>query len=109
LTSVQRLELEVTKHESVLLRIVSICHQRRYSIVSLSYERCADRARVILNVESRGPQAGRLEVWLANLVHVISVAKPDIASEGGDLSARAKAQSVHVDSDTVRIETGTFS
>ncbi len=60
MNSVQHLELDVVDDPSVLLRVVSVCHQRRFRIASLRYE-------------AGLTQVERLEHWLASLVHVLAV------------------------------------
>jgi acetolactate synthase small subunit len=88
--SVQHLELDVVDDPSVLLRIVSVCHQRRFRIASLRYERFAGGGRLILGVEAELTQVERLEHWLASLIHVLAVraaesadSRPTVAIEGG--------------------------
>jgi acetolactate synthase regulatory subunit len=72
-TSVHHLELDVLDDPSVLLRVVSVCHQRRFRIASLHYNRCTDGARLLLDVETGLTQLQGLEQWLARLVHVLAV------------------------------------
>jgi acetolactate synthase regulatory subunit len=73
--NIYHLELEVLNDAAVLLRIVSICHQRRYRIVSLHYEHSAGApvGCVRLGVEAGHMQSERMEMWLAKLVHVLRV------------------------------------
>jgi acetolactate synthase small subunit len=85
-SNVHHLELDVLNDASVLLRIVSVCHQRRYRIVSLHYEHSAGAPAgyVRLGVEAGQPHSERLEMWLASLVHVLRVrASPQAAAETG--------------------------
>ena len=75
-TSVHHLELDVLDDPAVLLRVVSVCHQRRLRIASLHYDGCTGSARVLLGVETGLVQLHRLEQWLARLVHVLAVRVP---------------------------------
>ena len=84
MSNVHHLELDVLNDPSVLLRIVSVCHQRRYRIVSLHYEHSAGAPAgfVRLGVEGAPPHSERLELWLANLVHVLQVRASPEAEAG---------------------------
>jgi hypothetical protein len=72
-TGIHHLELDVLDDPAVLLRVVSVCHQRRFPIAFLRYDRVAGGARLLLGVESGSMQLPRLEYWLANLIHVLAV------------------------------------
>jgi len=84
LTTIVRLEVNVVDDASVLLRIVSLCHQRGCRIASLRYERNA--GSVILGVDASSPQAMRLEIWLSKLIHVLAVR---VVNYAGEASATA--------------------
>ena len=73
MTSVHHLELDIVDDPAVLLRVVSVCHQRNFRIASLHYDRCAGGARLLLGVEAGHVQLRRLELWLASLIHVLAV------------------------------------
>jgi acetolactate synthase regulatory subunit len=73
MSSVQHLELDVVDDPTVLLRVVSVCHQRHFRIASVHYERLAHGGRLSLGVEAGLTQVERLEHWLASLVHVLTV------------------------------------
>jgi acetolactate synthase regulatory subunit len=72
-TGIHHLELDVLDDPTVLLRVVGVCHQRRFPIAFLRYDRSAGGARLFLGVESGSMQLPRLEHWLANLIHVLAV------------------------------------
>jgi acetolactate synthase small subunit len=82
-TGIHHLELDVLDDPAVLLRVVSVCHQRRFRIAFLRYDRSAGGARLLLGVEGGSTQLPRLEHWLANLIHVLAVR----ARGGGESSA----------------------
>ena len=81
MSSILHLELDVVDDPSVLLRIVSICHQRGCRIMSLHYERAGAPACVQLGVDAENPRATRLEFWLSKLIHVLAVRTPAQAPE----------------------------
>jgi acetolactate synthase regulatory subunit len=72
-TGIHHLELDVLDDPAVLLRVVSVCHQRNFRIAFLRYDRRADGARLLLGVEAGPRQLPRLEHWLAGLIHVLAV------------------------------------
>jgi acetolactate synthase small subunit len=72
-TGIHHLELDVLDDPTVLLRVVSVCHQRQFRITFLRYDRSAGGARLLLGVEGGSTQLPRLEHWLANLIHVLAV------------------------------------
>jgi acetolactate synthase small subunit len=80
MVQVQRFELDVLSHRSVLLHVVGVCHQRGCEVVSLRYDRSgpglpADQAaeRMSLAVSGERQRVERLEHWLGRLVPVLEV------------------------------------
>ncbi|HEX6932904.1 MAG TPA: hypothetical protein VF162_12220 [Streptosporangiaceae bacterium] len=84
---VQRFELDVLSHRSVLLQVVGVCHQRGCDVVSLRYDQGSpeppgDQAadRIALAVSGETPRVERLGHWLARLVHVLDVTAVDVTA-----------------------------
>jgi acetolactate synthase regulatory subunit len=91
-TAIHHLELDVLDDPVVLLRVVSVCHQRNFRIASLRYDRRAGGARVLLDVEAAAAHLPRLEHWLANLIHVLAVrAGSAVVSPGPVVSQEASS------------------
>jgi hypothetical protein len=89
-TGIHHLELDVLDDPAVLLRVVSVCHQRNFRIASLTYDRRAGGARVLLGVEAAAARLPRLEHWLASLIHVLAVrGGPASVSPGPAVSQEA--------------------
>jgi acetolactate synthase regulatory subunit len=86
-TNIQRLELKVVDDPSVLLRIVSTCHQRGCRIVSLQYDRAVDAGLVLLRVDADSQHTPRLELWLSKLIHVLAVHSAAATDEAVSLAA----------------------
>jgi acetolactate synthase regulatory subunit len=70
------LVLEIERHESALLRIVSSCHRRRCRIVALTYELPPQMQAATLTLDVLPPPQGArtLVAWLSALVDVRRVA-----------------------------------
>jgi acetolactate synthase regulatory subunit len=93
MTTVQRLELDVVDDPSILLRVVSTCHQRGFRIAALSYERLPGGGRVVLDVEAETQKARRLGLWLSHLIHVLDVRhEDDVTGLAGAASAALTLQ-----------------
>lgn len=93
MSGIHQLELDVLDDPTVLLRVVSVCHQRQFRIASLRYDRNAGGACLLLGVEGGSTQLPRLQHWLANLIHVVSVrAYAAAVSPGPDGKPRANPE-----------------